>query len=255
MKPRKISNSLQVRAGQTLVDDVVGLFIDLLVTGGTSVDSVRRSIAKSLNQISTTRSTMTFSEIGGIQRDCMEVMCAWRREPKFVNENGEPAALKRSAGNSSFRQLCVRARCKNDWVDVLQILLEFGAVALVADDRVVSKTPTFLSRSSAGKRLAKDVVLRQLEGYLRVVHGNVCDSTSDKKPRFERACSVTVAAELEPVFEKLVRTRGQEFVDSVDEWLERNSQRESAVGRYVELGAGAYYIDRGNRTALGSCVL
>jgi hypothetical protein len=60
---------------------------------------------------------------------------------------------------------------------------------------------------------------------------------------------VSVAIELEPIFDQLVRDRGQVFVDSVDEWLERHAGRESASGRYRELGAGAYFIDLGDRTA------
>jgi hypothetical protein len=58
---------------------------------------------------------------------------------------------------------------------------------------------------------------------------------------------VTVARELEPVFSQLVRQRGQEFIDSIDEWLERNTKYASPSGRYMELGAGAYYIDHGER--------
>ena len=67
------------------------------------------------------------------------------------------------------------------------------------------------------------------------------------RPRFERACTVTVALELEPIFDRLVRNRGQEFIDSIDEWLERNTRVESPSGRYVELGAGAYFVDLGER--------
>jgi hypothetical protein len=34
----------------------------------------------------------------------------------------------------------------------------------------------------------------------------------------------------------------------VDEWLERNARQESASGRYLELGVGAYYVDLGVRS-------
>lgn len=255
MKTSKNVNENVARAGQALVDDVVGLFVDLIVAGGTSAESVRESIKKSLNRISKASSTITYLEIGAIQRDCMEVMCAWRREPLFVDESGEPKALKKFAGKVSFRQLCKSAGCNRPWSEVLKVLRDFDAVTLTPEELVVSRTPTFLSRSLSGGRLAKDVVLRQLEGYLRVVHGNVCEISCDRRLRFERACSVTVAAELEPVFEELVRSRGQEFVDAVDEWLERNSRRKSAIGKYVELGAGAYFIDLGTRSSLGTRAL
>jgi hypothetical protein len=54
--------------------------------------------------------------------------------------------------------------------------------------------------------------------------------------------------ELEPILDRLVRSRGQEFIDSIDEWLERNTKVESPSGRYVELGAGAYLVNLGERS-------
>jgi len=104
-----------------------------------------------------------------------------------------------------------------------------------------------LGRAHDGGRLAVDGVLKQLQGFLQVMHRNVCSVSGVKKSRFERACTVSVAIELEVIFDRLVRTRGQEFIDSIDEWLERNAKRESATGRYVELGAGVYFIDLGER--------
>jgi len=48
-----------------------------------------------------------------------------------------------------------------------------------------------------------------------------------------------------PVFERLVRERGQTFVDVLDEWLERHRGEPSASQTYIEIGAGAYFLDLG----------
>ena len=125
----------------------------------------------------------------------------------------------------------------------MQTLLEFGAVSMDEDGRVVSRTPTFLAGNSAAGLLAVDGVVHQLAGFLQVVHRNVCSVTGTGSTRFERACSVSVAVELEPIFDQLVRTRGQEFIDSIDEWLERNAKYVSPSGCYAEMGAGAYFIN------------
>jgi hypothetical protein len=131
---------------------------------------------------------------------------------------------------------------------ILKTLLDFGAISIDGDDRIVAETPTFLlGRAHGSGRLAVDGVLKQLEGFLQVVHRNVCSVSGTKKAKFERACTVSVAAEFEAIFDRLVRSRGQEFIDSIDEWLERNARRESASGRYLELGAGVYFIDLGER--------
>lgn len=246
-------NTVQVtsvdRLGQELVEDVFSLFVDLLIAGGTSFDMIKNATVKALMNVAKMNAVTTFTELGSIQRDCMEVMCTWRRDTRFIDANGDPLRLRHDLGDSSFGALCKCAGCRNETSAILRTLIDFGAVSVDRDERIVSETPTFLlGRAQAGGRLAVDGVLKQLEGFLRVVHRNVCSVSGEQKPRFERACTVSVAAELEPVFDRLVRDRGQLFIDTVDEWLERNAKRESESGRHVELGAGAYFIDLGSRT-------
>ena len=166
----------------------------------------------------------------------------------MVDSTGEPMPLTVSEGSTSFDVLCAKADCRHSAPEILNALLEFGAVTKDVNGLIRSETPTFLlSKSSAGGRLATDALLKHLEGFLRCVHRNVVSVSGNGKPRFERACTVTVALELEPIFDRLVRNRGQEFIDSIDEWLERNAKVESPSGRYVELGAGAYFVDLGER--------
>lgn len=233
---------------QGLVESVVQQFVDLLVAGGVGVEMIRTATTKALVNSVDVNSITTFTELGTVQRDCMEVMCTWRRDIEFVDKNGEPSRLTLSSGGKSFDALCRRANCKNESSIVLKTLGDFGAISVGDDGMVVAETPTFLlGRAHAGGRIAVDGVLRQLEGFLQVVHRNVCSVSGEKKPRFERACTVSVAVELEAIFDRLVRIRGQEFIDSIDEWLERNSKRESASGCYLELGAGVYFIEIGGR--------
>ena len=236
--------------GQALLDDVVRLFFDLLIASGASLTMIKLATTRAQARSGETDAiTATFTELGALQRDCMEVMCTWRRDVDFVSEEGEPMPLP-IGGPRSFAALCGRAFCKHPAEQILLALVDFGAVSLRDDGTIVSETPTFLlGRTTAGGRLATDVLLRHLEGYLRVVHGNVCSVSGHGKQRFERACTVSVAAELEPIFDQLVRHRGQEFIDSIDEWLERNTKYESPSGRYLELGAGAYFVDLGPRAA------
>lgn len=231
---------------QELVESVVRQFVDLLVAGGTSAEMIKGAISKALANSADVSSVTTFTELGTIQRDCMEVMCTWRRDVKFVDCHGSPLALEHGVGDDMFGALCMQARCENNASAILKTLLEFGAVSIDTLGRIVPETPTFLlGRAHAGGRLAVDGVLNQLRGFLEVVHRNVCSVSGERKSKFERACTVSVAAELEPIFDRMVRSRGQEFIDSIDEWLERNAKRKSASGRYVELGAGAYFIDLG----------
>lgn len=248
MHNNDLQTSAHGRPSQELVDGVVRQFVDLLVAGGTSGEMIRTAISKSLANSVDACSIMMLTELGSIQRDCMEVMCTWRRDVNFVDNHGDPLPLEQGIGNESFGMLCKRANCRNEVSVILKTLLDFGAISIGGDSKIVPETPTFLlGQAQGGGRLAVDGVLRQLQGFLQVVHRNVCSVSGEKKSRFERACTVSVAVELEAIFDNLVRTRGQEFVDSIDEWLERNSKRESASRRYLELGVGVYFIDLGER--------
>ncbi|MGH8251848.1 MAG: hypothetical protein ACREVI_14350 [Steroidobacteraceae bacterium] len=237
------------RHGQQLLNDVVRLFTDLLIAGGATLPMIRQAMSESTQAVVEKQvEGPTYTELGHLLRDCMEVMCAWRRNINWVDGDGFPKQLVCFDGEKSFDALCSFAGCKCSSTQILNALVDFGAVSVGGDGMIKPETPTFLlGRSSAGGLLATDGLLRQLEAYLRVVHRNVCSVSGSSKARFERACTVAVAIELEPIFDQLVRNKGQEFIDSVDEWLERNAKRESPSGRYLELGAGAYFIDLGER--------
>lgn len=234
--------------GQALINEVVQLFTDLLAASGATKLMIKTAMDKSIDGIAEDCASTTFTDLGSLLRDCMEVMCAWRRDVELVDSEGEPKPLPFASGPQSLENLCLKAGCINSASEILAALLEFGAVSIGVGGQINSETPTFLlGRASSGGRLATDALLMHLEGFLRCVHRNVQSVSGQGKPKFERACTVTVAIELEPVFDRLVRSRGQEFIDSIDEWLERNTKIDSPSGRYIELGAGAYFVDFGER--------
>jgi hypothetical protein len=125
-------------------------------------------------------------------------------------------------------------------------LQTFGAIRLEDGGQVIPDTPTFLLSSGSGRsQLAFDGVLKQIAGFIKVIEHNVLNADSSTKRRFERACTVVVAEELLPVFERTVASRGQDFIDVLDEWLERHCTAVSSRNRYVEVGVGAYFVDLG----------
>jgi len=235
--------------GQTLLNEVVRLFADLLIASGATIPMISSAMTLSVESAVENKASTIFTDLGSLLRDCMEVMCTWRRDVELVGPDGEPKPLPMASDQQSFEALCRKASCRHAPDDLLKVLLEFGAVTQDSSGFVRSETPTFLvGRANSGGLIATDGLIKQLEGFLRCVHRNVCSVSGQGKPKFERACTVTVAIELEPIFDRLVRSRGQEFIDSIDEWLERNTRVESPSGRYLELGAGAYLVDLGERS-------
>jgi len=234
--------------GQSLLDEVVHRFAELLEASGATAQMIKVAMQSAVERKSQEYDAEKFTVLGALLRDCMEVMCTWRRDLEFTDAAGGPSALQDSSTSHSFEGLCRKANCRQPATTILRALVDFGAVSIGSDGYIRSETPTFLlGRASSGGRLATDALLKHLEGFLQCVHRNVRSVSGEGKPRFERACTVTIAAEFEPVFDQLVRRRGQEFIDSIDEWLERHARFDSPTGRYVELGAGAYYVDFGER--------
>jgi hypothetical protein len=173
----------------------------------------------------------------------MEVMCRWRRDSRFLDERGLPATLPDDGGAVSFHGLCRAAGARSEPALIRETLQEFGAIEAVAGNLLRPLTPTFLLGNGRAD-VAADGLLKQVAAFLRVVDHNT--SRSDHVlPRFERMCTVVIANELLPVFERTVRERGQEFIDGLDEWLERHCSVSSASETYVEVGAGAYFVDLG----------
>ena len=219
----------------------------LLTAGGLSCDEVVRSISNAIAAGTSTDHPQSAASLGQAQRDCMEILCIWRRDTEFLTEDGLPSPLQLEGCTGSFTRVCAKAQAVTDSNSLLETLKSFGAISVTSDGRVILETPTFLLSVEPGStRLAFDGVLKQIAGFIRVLEHNLLDAESSKERRFERSCTVVVPEELLPVFERLVASRGQDFIDVLDEWLERHRTSSSKRNKYVEIGAGAYFVDLGS---------
>jgi len=178
--------------------------------------------------------------LGFAQRDCMELLCAWRRKEAYLDRDAEPIPLDFEGDAPSFRALCKEVGTKSSAEELRTRLIEFNAVFVGPGGKMRPRIPTFLASDiGAGRPVAVDTAIRQLIGFINTVQCNV--ATSNPR-RFERSCTVQVPEEMAPIFERMVQERGQLLVDSLDEWLERRRNESSQTGRYIELGVGVYTI-------------
>ncbi len=231
---------------EELLAEVFNPFVRVLLESGVPAKVLLSGIEHALEFAARVDSKAQSIHLGKKQRVCMELMCLWRRHPRFLGENGLPTDLPTAGQRGSFADLCEMVGGDESPAELLETLVSFGAVEVQDDGRVSAVTPTFLLGSPArAGRMATDGVLKQLAGFLRVVEHNVSQSRNGRKRRFERSCTVVVAEEYLPIFERAVRAKGQLFIDVLDEWLERHRDRASPSGRYVEVGAGAYFVDLG----------
>lgn len=218
----------------------------VLGASGVSAESVVGHLDEFVDAVRTTALPVETVNLGSMQRECMELMCFWRRDSNFLSDQGLPRALSPYEGDRSFAALCRGARVPSPPQELLRVLIQFGAVYLDDDGNVVARTPTFILGTQLPTRvIAPDGYLRQLTGFVRVLEHNLLRVQEGYRPRFERTCSVRVATELVPVFERFLAERAQDFIDSIDEWLERQKSVISRSGETVEVGAGAYFLDVG----------
>jgi len=229
-----------------LAQELLGTLVSIFRMCGLSGSELREVFQGAIDEIDTGSTTDAPIYLGGMQRECMEVMCAWRRDKTFLGPDALPASLPFAGGDRSFEALCVRANVETDPSELLKTLVDFGAIRQLEDGRFHAETPTFLlGEQKNGRKLAVDGVIKQLAGFCRTVEFNTKQALTGKRPRFERSCTVVVPVELLPVFERLVRERGQTYIDVLDEWLERHRGEASSSTTYIEIGAGAYFLDLG----------
>jgi hypothetical protein len=178
---------------------------------------------------------------------CCDVVLKWRRDCRFVDRNGLPGQLAFEESDNSFSALVHACASNADPRVMLSNLLELGVVRMADAKRIELVSESVVTCSGQeGAPIASECVLEHICGFLGSVEFNVFDKPSRAKGRFERACYASVPRNLVPVLQQLVSSRGQDFVDVIDEWLARRAPKEANEGETVLVGAGAYLFIREN---------
>lgn len=178
---------------------------------------------------------------------CCDVVLNWRRNIAFLDSSGAPAHLDFEDSNSSFNRLVRHSAPEADANALLRTLEELGVARITDEKRLELISESVVACSGQeGNTIASECVLEHICGFLGSVEFNVFDKPSRSKGRFERACYASVPRGLVPIIQQLVSSRGQEFVDVIDEWLARRAVKASASGDSLLVGAGAYVFVREN---------
>lgn len=180
---------------------------------------------------------------------CTDIVFEWRHDPNFVDEHGEPKVLDRHGIGCSFDELVRAAAPGCDSTRLFDYLVELGVIECLSDGSCSLVTESVLACSGTdGGRIASEVVLLHVLGFLGSVEFNLRTKSGNSAGRFERACYSRIPANLSAVFEKLVETRGQHFVDSIDEWLVRHRTENPDLTKTLVVGSGAYLFVRSPET-------
>jgi hypothetical protein len=178
---------------------------------------------------------------------CSDVVLKWRRDCSFLDESGGPAQLSMQGNSPTFSELVSIAAPGEDPRSLLATMEELGVVRITDCKKIELISDSVVACSGKeSSSIASECVLEHICGFLGSVEFNVFDKSSRAKGRFERACYASVPRELVPVLQELVTSRGQDFVDVMDEWLARRAVQTPSNEDSLLVGAGAYLFVREN---------
>lgn len=225
------------------VGHVLETLFRILRACGASRESISEAVNRALEACDSIEPIQTLAAPPSQHIACTDVVFGWRRINEFLGPNGNPRALPVSGVGPTFEKLC-QLVAPGYPVDVLLDYLEsLGAIQRGVDNRLVLATDSVLTcRFDQGGMVAPQTVLPHLMGFLGAVEHNVTRTEGKRLGRFERACYSAVPRSLVPVFERFVEVRGQNFVDTIDEWLVRHRATSSSREASCFVGAGAYVV-------------
>jgi hypothetical protein len=172
------------------------------------------------------------------------VIAAWRRDRKFLDAEGKPAALPMAGSDVSFSELVKRFSGDVPVRATLDELIRVGAVERLEDGRVRLLTRTYVPEHSDADKLhilGTDVAL-----LITTIDHNL--NHSPIGPFFQRKVAYNnLPDEVLPDFRKHSAKKAQFFLESLDRWL---AQRDRDVTPTVkgtgrnQAGIGIYYLEK-----------
>ena len=215
--------------------------------GGRPTNASRVSILTGLTrrEVKRQRDLLTMAEhrVEGSENLATRILSGWYHDPDFTDANGKPLELPIDGPVPSFNSLLDRYSGDVPPTAMLKEMKIVGAVSENADGnlRVLSRTyiPAELDNAS----------IRQWSVALHDLGHTINHNTNTKDghaPRLERmAINPLVQADVAEAFRELVATRGQEFLEQMDNWLSANEPENSNHGsdNGKRLGVGIYFIE------------
>jgi len=178
---------------------------------------------------------------GGANR-ATRVLSGWHRDPDFTDEHGEPRQLSLIDEAHGFAALVRRYSGDIPSNAILEELERVNAVVRVEEQRLAVRQRAYVPASSDPESLrmlgsAGHDLLSTLEYNLA--------REQDARPYFQRTVFNTrVDRRALPVFHRLVSTHGQQFLEILDDWLERHEiSQDDDQQPIARTGVGIYYFE------------
>lgn len=226
------SPSLHVTASQ-----VITRLFDLFEHVGVAMPQVKSLFAESIQTAEAPHSLYSHAFAIG------EMLTAWHQNNKYLDRSGMPAPIKFRGPGPSFQDL---ARGRVPGIKPSQLLSELERLGVVITEeggfiRVLMRSfPAF-----EDKEFAKQHTLSSLNDFIMTLRHNLDSVPANFDQLFHRIARNDDFDRREiPALKIRVKRRGQNFLESIDDWLTSNATAKSSrpvpQGRKAKVSVGVY---------------
>ena len=144
------------------------------------------------------------------------VIAAWRREPEFLDAEGQPALLAMEGQGATFSELAKNFSGNVPPRAVLDELMHVGAVELSADDSVTLLTRAYIPKDYDSHKI--NILGTDVQHLLSTINHNLYPDQTN--PLFQRKVSYdNLPDEVLAKFHNHFSKRAQNLLESADKWL------------------------------------
>jgi hypothetical protein len=176
--------------------------------------------------------------------DYPSILNDWYTNPEFTDRSGKPAVLPLRGEKRSFAALVRLVAPGAEPAEALTVLLKAKAVARIGRHRVRARSRVL--NTAASNWLTAIRLLSVVDAMLKTIERNLVVGARDRATKgfYERsATNVKVDAKCIEDFHAFLREQGDEFLQTVDDWLSAHTSKTTAKGRSaktVRVGTGIY---------------
>lgn len=189
--------------------------------------------------------TMLESELiipKGKTSDATRVLSGWHQDPKYLTADSDPLELPEHGPAPSFESLCAQYGGDIAVSTMLKELLKTNAVERTKEGKLSALLRYYQPAARDTELL--NLTASRIKDHLETMNNNVFPQ-KDNVPRFGGfADNNRIPESAVPEFRKFINSRGQAFLEEVDDWLTSHEIQKNLENKdCVRVGVDLYAIE------------
>lgn len=173
--------------------------------------------------------------------DATRVLSGWFQDVDFMGVDGRPLPLRESGDSPNFDQLCRRYGGDIATATMLKELLNTETIGRDENGRLFPQRRYYHPARHDDENLLWAVNL--IRDLTATMNNNVF-KTERTQPRFGRkAENVEIPENCREAFREFLDTRGQIFLEDIDDWLTEHATDKTEGDANIRLGVGVFAIE------------